>query len=174
MKTKEEKYIVNLANQLIGQCNITPESVMTSSVSSSDRVTFMSLGSSKDFVCKLRLTGKLLAINTLVERMNPSTLGKIVATAISCHNGSSDFRSTPFQDVYVGELFSRTTEGINSLRKVASAVIVATMYDILATQWWIGNVEEGELKTFDSEIPFQTKAGMRVFVRSVRMHDLLQ
>jgi hypothetical protein len=161
MRLKEEEYIVNQANQLIGQLRIPP-----GIVSGQLRVAeFSSVLWKHNIAVRLRAS---------INKMNPETLGRIVSGAISERDYGSDFRRALFQDVFPDKMvfFKKTDTGFNSLQDIAFGVVVAAIYDILMTEWWIGNVEEGSVKTED--IPYKPRPAMRIFVRSVRLHDLLQ
>src|ERR1035437_267028 len=158
MRLKEEEYIVNQANQLIGQLRISP-----GIVSGQLRVS--------EFSSVLWKHNIAVRLRTSINKMNPETLGRIVSGAISEHDYSSDFRRALFQDVFPDKIvfFKKTDTGFNSLQDIAFGVVVAAIYDILMTEWWIGNVEEGSVKAED--IPYKPRPAMRIFVRSVRLHD---
>ncbi|MES2314842.1 MAG: hypothetical protein V4524_02810 [Patescibacteria group bacterium] len=161
MKTKDEKYIVNLANQLIGNLKV-PIQLVSGEMNP------------REFNLLFRKWGFGSRLETIIRKMNPETLGHIVMHAINDYEDSSDFRRTMFQDIFQeGEVFFKRSDiGLHVLQEVAYGVVVATMYDILITEWWIGNVEEGSVDP--DTLGYKTRPAMRIFVRSVRLHDLLQ
>ncbi len=168
MIVRDELYVVNLANQLINKFKIDPKSVCYTEIPGPN------LGGSRVFEVNIRLNGNLKKIEQFVNNVSYGTLGKIVGSAISNCKDSSHYRSTLFQDVCADAyIFPRRWDGLFVLRIIAVYVIVAAMYDILATQWWIGNVEEGTVEANQVRVGFAPKQDMLIYVRNVRLHDLL-
>lgn len=160
---EQDQHILNLANSLIGKFQAKQAFKM-----------FMNM-SVVDFSDTLRGTGVLPQIDTFVRGMSNENLGEVLCAAVNTTSRASPraTRQTFCQDVLKEKenIFSRTDDGGEFLREVAKSVIIAAMYDILMTELWIMNVEEGNVH--EDLAVYEPKPAMKDFVRTVRLHELL-
>jgi hypothetical protein len=159
----QEEHLLNQANNLINKLQVKEAFVMNIN------------SSAMDFSLAIRGTGILSQIESFIFNMNDSSIMEMIRAAVKPEDRFGDYwRSTFCQDVLweCNNIFKKTDDAQSFLQELAMAVLIAAMYDILMTESWIMNVEEGSVD--ESLVVYEPKPMMKIYVRSVRLHDLLQ
>jgi len=162
-KVEQEQHLLNLANNLIGKFQVPKAFTMVINISA------------KQFHRALYDTGIGQQLDTFIKQMNLTSIAEIICVALSDGHYAlnTNYRVTYCQDV-LGEcenIFKKLDDGEYFIRELAKAVLIAAMYDILITESWIMNVEEGCVD--GNLVVYEPKPRMKIFVRSTRLHDLL-
>lgn len=122
MRSKYERTLINMAHNMIGVLKVEPHNVG----GFDPKRFYREVISNQAFV-------------HFIKGLNPGTMGEIIHCSLGQCSQVSDFRKTSSIDCFDGSLWIGK-EGQQLQIDMASVVVIATMYDILAT-WYFLEVE---------------------------------
>ena len=150
---KDELYLLNLANNMIGKIDISHHIVRH-------------CASPLLFFAKNNLVDTTL--QSEIAKMTPSTLGRVVALAVGSPSPTvSNYRQISFCDIWGGSMnITRGIDGNWILTRCAAVVIAGAMYEILTTERVIRYVQDPARVSVTEYIPM---VKMLEFVKKPRL-----
>jgi hypothetical protein len=156
MRTKKnETWLLNIANHIINDLGITYQRIAHCPTPEGCYSSTMSL------------------LWPVLEKMTVSTIAEIVFRAIGDSSYSTVYRKVTVQEIWKGSWNPLKVQcGMCLLRDPATIVLSGVIYEIIMTEWWITNVQNGSFLASSS--PYTPTMAMIGFVRSNRIKSPLE